>query len=137
MLREFFSDSVYVSNESAARIIRGFVNGTQRNDGDWDDLESVNHSNPEVSLAIDLCKNYAESYPPTRDSEYCGANASPYFLAIADVLEEGLLAPMIERDSKNCRHPHTTSQVHSVAIEELLVNRTQEYLKPVEGREQS
>ena len=86
-----FHRSQYVTDEVAVSIIRGFIENRMRNPGDWDDLETVTHSNPAVKLAVFLCWYYAGEFPPRHENEYCAPQANPYFLAVADALEKGFL----------------------------------------------
>jgi hypothetical protein len=90
-IADFFRRSQYVSNDVAADVIRGFANGTSRDPGDWDDLESTNHSNHDVDLAVRLCWHFASQYPARKSTEYCAKEAMPYFLAVAEALEKGML----------------------------------------------
>jgi hypothetical protein len=86
----FFSRSQHVSNDVAASIIRRFASGSSRDPGDWDDLETANHSNNDVDLAVRLCWHFASQYPAKKPAEYCAKEAKPYFIAVANALEKGL-----------------------------------------------
>ena len=87
--RQWFKEH-FVANKVAAKTIRRFIAGTC-NTYEWDDLESVNHENLEVDIAIRLCCFFARKYPGKK-TEFCGREADKYFLAIADALEQGYLS---------------------------------------------
>lgn len=78
-------------NGRAASVIRDFARGTQKNPYAWDAFESVTHTNTDVDLALRLCWYFASRYPAQSETEYCANEAIPYFLAIADALEQGVL----------------------------------------------
>ena len=90
----FLRQNQYVSNDLAVKIIRDFANGAQKDPYAWDDLETTNHSNPEVELAVRVCWYYAGEYPAKTTTEYCGEEAKPYFLAVANALENGKVRAM-------------------------------------------
>lgn len=90
-IKQFFQRSQHVSNDVAATIIRNFVGDVQGNPYAWDDLETTNHSNRDVDLAVRLCWYFAALYPPQKSNEYCATEAKPYFLAVAKALESGQL----------------------------------------------
>lgn len=77
----------YTTNEVAAAIIRRFINGTSTDPYEWDDFESVKENNPAVDIALRLCWCFAKRFPAEKPTEYCARKAGPFFLKIADVLE--------------------------------------------------
>lgn len=92
-IKSFCSRSQFITNKDAAEIIRRFAKGTS-SPYEWDDLESINQSNPDVDIAINLCWYYAAKFPAANKTEYCERAADKYFLKIADALEQGHFAGM-------------------------------------------
>ncbi len=90
-LREFWKAGEFTDCKDAAEIIRRFAHDKPSHPYEWDDFESVEEKNPEVRLALHLCWHFAGEYPSEKPTEYCGEGATPYFLAIADALDKGLL----------------------------------------------
>lgn len=119
-IRNFFSSGQFTTNKEAASIIRRFVKGTC-GPYEWDDLESINQTNPEVEIAINLCWYYATKFPAANKTEYCGRIADKFFLRIADALEEGRFIGLdhvaIKRDLQAGRLP---SPLHSVVGDKSL-----------------
>lgn len=89
----------YTSRKEGADTIRKFVHGTS-SDYEWDDFESIEEDNPEVDLAIRLCWFVATKFPARRKTEYCAPEALPYFLRIADALENGFFAKIDYEQAK-------------------------------------
>ena len=113
-IRQFYSSGQFTTNTNAAAIIRRFVAGA----GDpyeWDGLESIDQTNPDVDIAINLCWYYAAKFPAANEKEYCGRNADKFFLRIADALEEGRFAGLdravMKRDLQSGRLP---DPLHSI-----------------------
>lgn len=90
-MRKFFSSEQFTTNKEGADIIRRFVKDAV-GPYEWDDFESVNQSNPDVDIAINLCWYYAAKFPAKNKNEYCGSEAVQFFLRIADALQEGRFA---------------------------------------------
>jgi hypothetical protein len=78
---------LYWPDNLAVKIIRSFVEGTDKY-GNWDDLMSIPHTNPAVIAAVELINEFDRRFPARHNREYCAPDADPYFLAIADLLEQ-------------------------------------------------
>jgi len=85
-VKNFLLGRKYTENKDAAEIIRRFVHGTG-DQYEWDDFETISENNPDVDLAIELCLFFAGEFPATNKNEYCDKQADPYFLKIAEALE--------------------------------------------------
>ena len=114
---DFFDKGKYTTNENAAAIIRRFIHGT----GDpyeWDDFESVDHTNPDVDLAIKLCWFFAGEFPAKKPTEYCDQRADTYFLKIADALENNQFHDMdheaVKESLKKNELPKSVSSILSI-----------------------
>ena len=80
--------SCFVTNKDAAYIIRRMVVDRLNGESHWFELETADHANSSVAVAIRFCWYYAEMYPGSED-EYCGDRAGRYFMKIAEMLEDG------------------------------------------------
>jgi hypothetical protein len=82
-------EDFWFSNCEAGRIIKNFVSCKMKNDPyAWDDLMSIPHTNPDVVVAVELINEFERRFPARHDREYCAPTAIPYFIAIADLLEQ-------------------------------------------------
>lgn len=91
-LKNYLGKGKYTTNEEAAAIIRRFVNGSSGDPYEWDDFETQNEENPAAEIALELCWYFANRYPAGSRTEYCDQKAVPFFLKIADALEENAFA---------------------------------------------
>ena len=83
-------NAFWFQNHEAAEIIRNFITGNMKHDPyAWDDLMSMPHTNPDVVVAVELINEFDRRFPARHRHEYCAPEAHPYFLAIADLLEQG------------------------------------------------
>jgi len=81
-------ERLFWPTEKAARIIRDFVTGKDKY-GNYDDLLSFSpHMNLAVKTAVELLIEFERRFPARHDREYCDPAATPYFIAIADLLEQ-------------------------------------------------
>ncbi len=78
----------FVSNNNAAYIIRRLVVDPSNGESQWFDLETADHTNSAVAVAIRYCWYYAALYPDS-SQRYCSDRAARYFIKIADMLEDG------------------------------------------------
>lgn len=84
-LRNSFSSQ----NHEVAVFIRSFVKcSVKHNPYFWSDLMLDSHTNPDVSVAVELINEFGRRFPARHNFEYCAPEADPYFFAIADLLEE-------------------------------------------------
>jgi len=114
-----------ITNEEAAKIIRNFVNGTSTYDYEWDDFTCFIYENPDVNLALQLCWYFEGLYPARHNREYCGAEAFPYFIAVADLLEAGQLHSFANDETLQSFKPKTPK------VPEELLQKIQEALTPL------
>lgn len=78
-------------NDKAAKIIRDFMIGKDKY-GNYDDLLSFSpHMNLSVRAAVELLIEFERRFPARHDRDYCDPAATPFFVAIADLLERNRL----------------------------------------------
>jgi len=97
-IKDWWHYSKYTTNQEAAEIIRRLVHHELADPYEWDDFESVEDENPEVNLALNLCWYFANKYPEATPAEYCGKEALPYFLMIAEALEKNLFRDLNHKE---------------------------------------
>lgn len=84
-------ERLFWPTDKAAKIIRDFMTGKDKY-GNYDDLLSFSpHTNLSVKAAVALLIEFERRFPARHDREYCDPAATPYFFAIADLLEQNRL----------------------------------------------
>jgi len=81
--------------EIGAGYIEAFANSNLKDPYSWDDFESVEHSNPEVKLALYLCWWACNRHVARHDNEYMAPSGAAVFLKIASLLRSGELKEFI------------------------------------------
>lgn len=108
----------FTTAERAAEIIRKFATDRTDDPYEWDDFETQNEENPVVDLAIRLCWHFAARFPGSNEREYCGPEAVPWFLAVANALEKRLLSDVDYEVAKKSLEHNELPQSLAHALEQ-------------------